>query len=330
MNSRIVVLASNSFAGSVFVSHALDAGHTVLGLSRSAEPDAVFLPYAGHPRAADFRFVRADIRTELDKVCAELSAFCPDYVVDFAGQGMVAESWAAPEQWYETNIVAKVKLHAFLRKQSWLKKYVRISTPEVYGSHEQLIGEDQPYRPSTPYAVSHSAIDMSVMAFHRNYGFPVVLGRFANFYGPHQQLYRIVPRTIIYARSGRKLQLHGGGTSVRAFIHAQDVARGIALMLEKGRPGEVYHFSPDSFVSIRQLVETLCVELGVAFSDFVEVAGDRPGKDQAYLMSAAKSRNELGWRDEVSLESGLGQSIAWVDRHWDKICALPLDYIHRP
>ena len=101
---------------------------------------------------------------------------------------MVAESWTAPAQWYTTNIVAKVRLHDWLRQQSWLERYVRISTPEVYGSHDTLQPESWHLNPSTPYAVSHAAIDLSLRAFHAHYGFPVVFTRFANFYGPGQQL----------------------------------------------------------------------------------------------------------------------------------------------
>jgi dTDP-glucose 4,6-dehydratase len=265
----------------------------------------------------------------LEAIFTELSRFEPEYVVDFAGQGMVAESWRSPEQWYQTNIVSKVRLHDFLRKQPWIKKYVRVSTPEVYGSTAHVIGEDQPYAPSTPYAVSHAATDMSLTAFYRNYGFPVVLTRFANFFGPGQQLYRIVPRTVIFALSRRKLPLHGGGTSVRAFIHSADVANGLLHSLERGIPGQAYHFSPEDFHSIRETVETICKEMGADFDEVVEIADDRPGKDQAYLMDAAKARAELGWRPRFSFVEGIRQTIAWVKENFDEISRLPLDYLHK-
>jgi dTDP-glucose 4,6-dehydratase len=330
MRSKIAVLASNSFAGSAFVAHALRTGHEVLGLSRSPEPEPIFLPYREHGPPAAFRFSQADLREDFERVCTELDRFEPDFVVDFAGQGMVAESWGAPEQWYATNIVAKVRVHDFLRRRPWLKRYVRVSTPEVYGSHNRLIDERQPYNPSTPYAVSHAAIDMSLAAFHRNYGFPVVIGRFANFYGPHQQLYRIIPRTIVYARLGRKLQLHGGGTSIRAFIHAADVASGIALLLSKAAVGGVYHFSSERFLPIRDVVQLLCDNLGVPFANLVEISGERPAKDHAYLMDSTKARKELGWSESIPFVEGIRQTIAWVDRNLDTIRKLPLEYVHKP
>ncbi len=329
--SRRFVLASNSFAGSAYAAHALSLGHEVIGVSRSPEPSAAFLPYRHLPAAdqARFRFVQTDLNHDLDRVFALIEEFRPDVIVDFAGQGMVAESWGAPEQWYQTNVVAKVKLHSHLRGKDWLKRYVRISTPEVYGSSDKLITEDQTYNPSTPYAVSHAAQDMSLKAFHNSLNFPVVFGRFSNFFGEHQQLYRIVPKTILCVLTGQKLPLHGGGTSVRAFIHASDVATGIEAMITKGRAGEVYHFSTDEFISIRQVVERICAKLGVAFDKAVEVSPDRLGKDQAYLMDTKKARGALGWTERYSFDTGLDRAIAWVKTNLDELRALPWTYQHK-
>jgi len=328
--TRIAVIGSNSFAGASFVDAALSAGHEVLGINRSPEPSAIFLPYRKNARTSAYQFRRLDLNRDLDTLCAALADFAPASVVDFAGQGMVAESWTRPEQWYQTNIVAKVRLHDFLRTLASLGKYVRVSTPEVYGSTTELIREEQPYAPSTPYAVSHAAIDMSLLAFHRRYGFPVVLTRFANFFGPGQQPYRIVPRTIIYALLGRRLKLDGGGTSVRAFIHSRDVAAALLRVLEAGKPGEIYHFSPSEFHSIRSVVERICVELDIAFASFVDLAPERPGKDHAYLMDAAKVRAELDWQARVGLVEGIRETIAWVKANLAEIRSLPLEYVHKP
>jgi dTDP-glucose 4,6-dehydratase len=326
----ILVLGSNSFAGSVFVDSALTEGHRVWGINRSAESSAVFLPCRSNPRASAYVFRQLDINYDLPAICQLLDEVKPDYLVDFAGQGMVAESWQDPAQWYQTNIVSKAKLHDFLRRQVWLQKYIRISTPEVYGSTSSLIGEDYSYRPSTPYAVSHAAIDMSLTALFNNYGFPVVLTRFANFFGPGQQLYRIVPRAILCALTGRKLPLHGGGTSVRAFIHARDVASGVLAAVARGVPGETYHFSPDRFFSIREVVELICRKLGVNFDEAVEVTDDRQGKDQAYLMNAAKARAELDWQPMISLDQGVEQTITWIRANFNYMKTLSWDYAHKP
>jgi len=301
-----------------------------LGLSRSAEPDDIFLPYRQLPQVASFRFLQLDLNRDFEKICEVLDEFQPEVISDFAGQGMVAESWQAPGQWYQTNIVSKVRLHHFLKDQPRLKRYIRISTPEVYGSCDKLIGEDQPCNPSTPYAVSHAAIDMSLKAFHQHYGFPVVFGRFANFYGEHQQLYRIVPKTILSVRSKIKLPLHGGGKSVRAFIHATEVADGIARMIESGKSGEIYHFSPSRYHSIYEVVETVCRKLGADIEQATEVTVDRPGQDTAYLMDAAKAGRELGWAPRIAFEDGIDRTIAWIDRHYEKMRNLPWNYAHKP
>lgn len=327
--NRYAIIGSNSFAGAAFVLRALDTGAKVIGFNRSPEGSNIFLPYKKSPNKGNYLFYQADINHDLEKIVSVLNDFQPEVIVDFSGQGMVAESWDNPSQWYTTNIVAKVRLHDFLRKCEWLKRFIRISTPEVYGSHDNKITESWDFNPTTPYAVSHAAIDMSLKAFWQNYDFPVVFTRYANFYGSGQQLYRIVPRTIIYALTGRKLYLHGGGSSIRAFIHSTDVSDGILKSILNGMPGEIYHFSPNQFYTIKEVVETICLAVGVEFSDLVEMAPDRAGKDKAYLMDSDKARLELGWNDNTTLERGINETVTWVKENLSEINNLPLDYIHK-
>lgn len=321
---KIAVLGSNSFAASAFVSEALDRKYQVFGISRSPLEK-------GRLRGIfpDFQFRQLDLNQNLSQVIEVLTDFKPETIVDFAGQGMVAESWQAPEQWYQTNIVAKVRLHHWLKDQKWLKKYVRISTPEVYGSCEYLIDESRNYAPSTPYAVSHAAIDMSLKSFFQRYEFPVVIGRFANFYGEGQQLYRIIPKTILSVLSGKKLSLHGGGKSIRAFIHGKDVAAGIFKMIYFSSIGGVYHFSPTKFISIRDLVELISVKLGVCFENAIEISPDRPGKDQAYLMSSEKAQRELNWYPQIDLEEGTDRSIRWISSNFNELSKISWEYRHK-
>jgi dTDP-glucose 4,6-dehydratase len=327
---RIAVLGSNSFAGASLIKRLLDDGADVIGFNRSPEGSApVFLQYRWAAAPGCYRFIKADINHDLDSVIETLREFGPSIVADFAGQGMVAESWQNPDQWYTTNIVAKVRLHDALRKLEGLERYIRVSTPEVYGSNETLLKETWSFNPSTPYAVSHAAIDMSLRAFHQRYGFPVVFTRFANFYGPGQQLYRIIPRTIIYALLNRKLQLHGGGKAVRAFIYGSDVADGIVRCMTNGEPGEIYHFSPEDFHTIRDVVTSIINHLNMDFDSLVEVAPDRPSKDQAYLMDSSRARTELGWVPNVDLQRGIAKTAEWIAANLAEIKTLPLDYIHK-
>jgi len=329
MGERVLVIGSNSFSGSHFVDHCLDQGCETVGISRSPEPSPVFLPYRRRGKIS-FQFHQLDLNHDLDKIMAVIDDFAPDYVVNFAAQGMVAESWLHPEHWYETNIVAAVRLHDRLRHCRFLKKYVHVSTPEVYGNCKGLTQESAVYEPSTPYAVSRAAADMSLMAFHRAYGFPVVFTRAANVYGPGQQLYRIIPRAIMCFLSGGKLQLHGGGRSVRSFIHIRDVADATLSIARQGRAGEIFHLSTAETVSIRALVEMIADRLGVCFADFVEMADDRLGKDNAYLLDSAKAQKELGWSATTSLERGIDETIAWARENYDFLLKQPQEYIHKP
>jgi len=326
---KIIVLGSNSFSGSHFVDFALEQGIEVIGISRSTEPHPAFLPYKkkGNTR---FCFYQLDLNRDLAAIMQIVEEFRPDYIVNFAAQAMVAESWQHPEHWYQTNVVATIKLHDQLRKCDFLKKYVHISTPEVYGSCEGQVRENTNYNPSTPYAVSRAAADMSLMSFYKAYKFPVVFTRAANVYGPGQRLYRIIPRAILFLLIGRKLQLHGGGHSVRSFIHIRDVADGTFCVARQALPGEIYHFSTPRNVSIRSLVEMIAKQLNVPFEEHVEVVEERLGKDAAYLLDSTKAREKLGWKDQISLEQGIGETIAWVRDNLDEIKKQPLEYIHKP
>ena len=326
---KYAVLGSNSFAGSTFIAGALARNCNVIGFSRSEENNHIFLPYVLMKKSGVFEFVKADLNTDVELIFKYLNDLKPEVIVDFAGQGMVAESWLNPDQWYTTNIVSKVKLHELLRESSWLKRYIRISTPEVYGSHIDLIDENCPYNPSTPYAVSHACIDMSLSVFHRQYNFPVIFTRFANFYGPGQQLYRIIPRTILYGLLGKKLQLHGGGISKRAFIYGTDVANAIFQAAELGVTGEVYHFSSNEFLSIKSVVELICREINVDAETFVQNATERPGKDQAYLMRSDKARSQLKWSELVGFEEGIKLTLNWIRSSIQEIKNMPMDYIHK-
>ncbi len=333
MAEKFFVIGSNSFTGASFVNFLLARGDDVIGTSRSPELNSVFLPYRWLPQQAasgKFQFRQLDLNQDTDRLVAAIGEFQPEYVVNFAAQSMVAESWLHPDQWYQTNVVANVRLHDQIRHFNFIKKYVHVTTPEVYGSCSGNVTESAPFNPSTPYAASRAACDLHLMTFFKNYKFPVVFTRAANVYGPGQQLYRIIPRTIFFIKLGRKLQLHGGGRSVRSFIHARDVAEGTLRVARQAPPGETYHFSTDLYLSIRELVERICTRLGVKFADVVEVVGDRPGKDAAYLLDSTKARTTLGWQDTVSLDQGIDETIDWISRNLEELKQQPADYVHKP
>ena len=332
MTETILVLGSNSFSGSHFARGALEKGFDVLGVSRSQEPDLVFLPYKWDTvlRSGRFEFFRYDLNLHLDEIMDLINRAKPSYVVNFAAQSMVGQSWECPEHWFTTNVVSTVKFHDALRKCSFLKTYLHVSTPEVYGNCEGVIREHTNYNPSTPYAVSRASADMSLKSFADNYGFPVVFTRAANVYGPGQQLYRIIPRAILFFLTNQTLELHGGGASVRSFIHIDDVVQGTLKALDRGGTGEIFHLSTRENISIRSLVEKIAEMMEVDFESYVKIAPERQGKDAAYLLDSAKAEDKLEWKYETALEQGIYQTISWVRTNLDVLLDQPLNYIHKP
>lgn len=329
MTQKIVILGSNSFSGAHFADHCLSEGFEVTGISRSPQPDRVFLPYSDNANLEKFSFIQADLNKDTELIASKIKKLEADYIVNFAAQGMVAQSWDNPGHWLMTNTVSQVRLHNLIKDFDFLKKYVQISTPEVYGSTAGAIKENTTYNPSTPYAVSKAACDMSLMTFYRNYGFPVVFTRAANVYGAGQQLYRIIPITILKFLTGGKLQLHGGGHSTRSFIHIKDVAKATLKVMLNADPGDIFHLSTTENISIRNLVEKIAEQLGADFEEYVEVADERPGKDASYCLDSTKAREELQWDTSVSLDEGLNETVGWVRMNLDKLKNMPWKYIHK-
>ena len=329
-HEKYLILGSNSFSGATFTDFLAAEGHDVLATSRSDEPHEAFLPYKWQKRAGQVRFRRVDLNHDMDGLKALLASERPTHIVNFAAQSMVGESWLYPDHWMMTNVVSNVRLHELLRNYDGLDRYVHVTTPEVYGSTDGWVKENAAFNPSTPYAVSRAAADMSLRTYFSNYGFPVVFTRAANVYGPGQQLYRIVPRTIVAAMGGQKLRLDGGGKSVRVFIHMTDVSDATLKIARAGKPGDSYHISGYELVSIRRLVEMILKRLGKSFDDCVEIAPERPGKDTAYMLDSIKLRTELGWRDTLSLERGVDEVIRWADRFSADLPKLPAQYNHKP
>jgi len=329
MSNTICVIGSNSFSGASFCRYLLSLGHTVIGVSRSKEPVIALRPYAWDAHNGQFNFFQYDINVHLEEIDKMLDLHKPSHVYNFAAQSMVGESWDRPEDWFKTNVVSSVNLHNRLRHKDYLERYIHISTPEVYGSCSGYIDEQQHFNPSTPYAVSRAAADMSLKTYFDVHQFPVISTRAANVYGEGQQLYRIIPKTILCALLGDKLQLHGGGHSERSFIHIDDVSKATYLIANEGKLGDCYHIATESTVTIRALVEQICQMMKVDFEQVCQVVGDRKGKDAAYLLGTEKIRSELNWRDEITLTEGLDRTISWLTNNIDSLKTQPFEYIHK-
>ena len=147
--------------------------------------------------------------------------------------------------------------------------------------------------------------------------------------GPGQQLYRIIARTILFALTGRKLPLHGGGLSTRSFIHINDVVKATYLVSMKGTPGSCYHISTRKTLTVRSLVEIICKKVGVGFEDLVAITEDRLGKDDAYLLDSSFIRDQMDWTDEVELNNGIEDTMSWISGNLSTLEKQPLEYYHK-
>lgn len=330
MKKKIAVIGSNSFSGSDFIDVLLEHNaYEVLGISRSKEKSSLFLPYKRHA-GKHFTFHQLNLNVDMPAICSMLDAFKPDYIVNFSAQGEVFPSWDHPEHWYQTNAVALTLLASHLQRAPYLKRYVHISTPEVYGSCPRKITEDTKLNPSSPYAASKAAADLFLFTLVKRYKFPLIMIRSTNVYGAHQQLYKLIPRSVISIKRKIKIPIHMEGKTIRSYIHIRDVSRGELAAMLHGKPGNIYHLSPDgNGTTVSAVVQTICRLMGVSFSSTVEYVKDRVGQDHAYRISSAKARRTLGWKPAVSFDQGVSEVIGWIESNWEQISTLPYTYVHK-
>ena len=300
----------------------------MVGISRSPEKDPVFLPYK-QKVDSNFTFHQMDLNQDTLKIIDLMDSFQPDYLINFAAQSEVAPSWEFPEQWFQTNVVSLAKFINKIKDREYLKKYIHISSPEVYGSCVGSITESAPLNPSTPYAASKAAADLFLFTLLKNYNFPLVMIRSTNVYGAHQQLFKIIPKSIILIKLGKKIPLHGGGEAIKSFIHIRDISKGELAALDKGKIGNIYHLSPEQGHSVKEVVSKICALMGKEFLECTEIVEERLGQDAAYVIDSTSARSELGWRPTVTLDDGLNQVINWVDDNWTTIQKYPYEYIHK-
>jgi dTDP-glucose 4,6-dehydratase len=327
----VVVLGANAFSGQDFVDLLLDdPDWRVIGVSRSAERSAAFLRYRRRAVLSRYSYHRLDMNRDMEALLGLLDAEQPEYIVNFAAQSEVAPSWEHPEHWFETNTVALAKLVNHLRRRDYVRRYLHISSPEVYGSCVGTVLEDAPVNPSTPYAASKASADLLLSTYHKQFGFPLLTVRATNVYGAGQQLFKIIPRTVIYLRLGQRVELHGGGHAVKSYIHIRDVSRGELAILERGRIGQIYHLSPDAGIAVRDVVRLLAERMGSSLERATLNVEERPGQDAAYIIDSTLARQELAWAPRMSIEQGLAEVVDWVDRYWDEISSASLSYQHAP
>ena len=322
-------MGSNSFSGSNFVDYLLNKNHKVVGVSRSKEIQRDFLVYKNNVNLKLFIFKKININRDINRLKKIILKYKPTIIVNYIAQGMVAESWMNPQDWYKTNIVSQTLIYKELSKFKFIKKFIHVTTPEVYGSTPKKIKESYNFNPSTPYAISRATMDTHLYKFFQNYKLPVIFTRTSNVYGPGQQLYRIIPKTFMCSKKQIKLKLHGAGRSLRSFIHIFDASKATYLISKKGKIGETYHISTKEFISIQRLVKKIAKLQNLSFKKLCKIEIDRVGKDHSYKLSSSKLTKKLKWKPSISIDQGLLLTKIWIDNNYIRLKKLGLKYQHK-
>lgn len=257
------------------------------------------------------------------------AAHQPDMVAHLAAESHVDRSIDGPMAFIKTNVMgtavvldaAREYLASMPDSRRSSFRVLHVSTDEVYGSlqmGEPAFTETTPYDPSSPYSASKAASDHVARAYGRTYGLPVLISNCSNNYGPFQFPEKLIPLMIIKALSGEPLPVYGKGLNVRDWLHVEDHARALAMILERGVEGQTYNIGGDSERTNLNVVHAICdildVKLGNAVGQRrrqIRFVADRPGHDLRYAVSSAKIRRELGWQPNVTFEDGLEQTITW-------------------
>lgn len=316
---RILVTGGAGFIGSHYVRQLLggaypafaDADVVVLDKLTYAGNEANLAPVADNPR---LRFARGDI-CDRELVGGLMSGV--DVVVHFAAETHVDRSITGSDAFVITNVVGtNVLLQAAL--DAGVGKFVHVSTDEVYGSIEDgSWPEDHALEPNSPYSAAKAGSDLLARAYHRTHGLPVCITRCSNNYGPYQFPEKVLPLFITNLLDGIQVPLYGDGLNVRDWLHVSDHCRGIQLVAESGRAGEIYNIGGGTELTNKELTERLLAELGLDWS-MVRPVTDRKGHDRRYSVDHRKIVRELGYAPQVDFETGLRETIRWYreNRDW--------------
>jgi dTDP-glucose 4,6-dehydratase len=331
---RILVTGGAGFIGGAVVRRLVGRGFYIVNLD--------CLTYSGNldslrdiADAPNYRFVQADIG-DREAVASTLRGEQVDAIMHLAAESHVDRSIDGPAAFVETNVVGTFRLlEEALDYWRGLDEAARqrfrlhhVSTDEVFGDlpfDDGIFTEDTAYAPSSPYSASKAASDHFVRAWHATYGLPVVLSNCSNNYGPYHFPEKLIPLIILNALEGKPLPVYGEGANVRDWLHVDDHAAALELILTRGRIGESYNVGGRAERSNLQVVETICdllderrpLPTGKAHRLLIEFVPDRPGHDRRYAIDPSKVERDLGWTADHDFETGLAETIDWyIDNEW--------------
>ena len=316
---KVLVTGGAGFIGSSFIRYVL----------RNREDIEIVnfdkLTYAGNLRNLEevstdrrYAFVRGDI-AEPDHVGAVFQQHHPEVVVNFAAETHVDRSIEDTTPFLRTNVAGTQCLLEQSRR-SGITKFIQISTDEVYGSlgTQGAFREDTPLDPSSPYSASKASADMWTLSYFKTFGFPALVTRCSNNYGPFQFPEKLIPVLVTNAMEGRMLPIYGDGLNVREWIFADEHSRAVLMALDLGRAGEVYNIGSGHEKTNLEVVREVLRIMGKPES-LIQFVKDRPGHDRRYAIDCSKIQSEWGWQSAVEFGAGLAETIAWYQSRQDWI-----------
>lgn len=313
---KILVTGGAGFIGSNFIHYILSKYHTYMVVNLDKLTYAGNLDnlkdIEGNPRHA---FTRGDIAD--GELVTKVLGRSVDAIVNFAAESHVDRSIEDASIFLTTNVLGTQVLLEAGRKRG-IKRFIQISTDEVYGSlgPEGSFVEESPLKPNSPYAASKAAADLLVRAYHKTFGFPGIITRCSNNYGPYQFPEKIIPLFITNALTHELLPLYGDGLNVRDWIHVEDHCQAIDLILHQGELGEIYNIGGGAEKTNLELTRIILSKLNRP-ETLIKYVKDRPGHDRRYAIDASKLKKELGWSPCYTFEQGIEKTIHWyVENRW--------------
>jgi dTDP-glucose 4,6-dehydratase len=331
---RVLVTGGAGFIGGAVVRRLVGRGYRVVNVDK--------LTYSGNLDSlrnvvgrSNYRFVQADI-CDQPAIAALMAEERIEAVMHLAAESHVDRSIDGPAAFVETNVVGTFRL-LDCALQHWRSlggderagfRFHHISTDEVFGDlpfDNGSFSEETPYAPSSPYSASKAASDHFVRAWHATYGLPVVLSNCSNNYGPFHFPEKLIPLAILNGLEGKPLPVYGQGENVRDWLHVDDHAEALELVLTRGRIGESYNVGGRSERSNLAVVEKICDFLdqcrplasGASRRALIEFVADRPGHDRRYSIDPSKIERELGWRAAHDFDAGLAETVDWfIANEW--------------
>lgn len=308
---RVLVTGGAGFIGANFVKYMLNKhpGYKITNL------DA--LTYAGNldnlseiEDNPNYEFIKGDI-TDKNLIESILEDKDIEVIINFAAESHVDRSIEDAEIFIKTNVWGTQILLSAAKMHN-IKRFIQISTDEVYGSlgSKGYFTEETPLAPNSPYSASKTGADLLVRAFFHTHNFPGIITRCSNNYGPYQFPEKLIPLMILNALEDKSLPVYGDGLNVRDWIYVEDHCRGIDAVLRKGKEGEVYNFGGDSEKTNIDTVKTILRLLNKSES-LINFVKDRPGHDRRYAIDFSKAEKELDWKPGYSFEEGIKMTIEW-------------------